>query len=202
MEDGEFFREGPWPIGLASVLAYVEQGGAGPFEEEDECLLIRIDAIDEGIIESEEDVPFSFAEFALVYPHFLQTLLEGCTVVAAEGDDAQAVLHPSHLILGSDGRIGEGGIHGIDEDAFEDVQLVVYVDCAVCYLIEDGEGDLQFSVLLDLEGEYEGERVGTNDAQVAIACGGTSKESIGGVGWDGVRKGEDFQALLWLIPHA
>jgi hypothetical protein len=83
--------------------------------------LVWIDSIDKSIIKGQKNVSFSFGQLLLVGPHFFKPLLELCTVVAAEGDDPETVLYSRDIVLDSYEGIGEGLIHGIDNDPFEDI---------------------------------------------------------------------------------
>jgi hypothetical protein len=99
LEDSQFFRKRPRPVGLPPVLSDVEKVGVSAFEEQHQRLLVGVDPIHKGIVQGQEEGPVLFAYLFLVDPHLLEPLLELSAVIAAKGDDPETVLHPSHIVL-------------------------------------------------------------------------------------------------------
>ena len=60
---------------------------------------VRIDSIDECIIECEEKVSLSFGESVLMDPYLLQSLFELCAIVAFERYDPETEFNPSDIVF-------------------------------------------------------------------------------------------------------
>lgn len=152
-------------------------------------MLIRVDSIHKRILKRKEEVPLPFADFLLMHPYFLQSSLKGQTVITTKGDQSQAVLNSCKLILGIYHGIVEWVVTRVDEYLFDNVQFIVDVDCAMRDLIENGEGDLQFVMMLNFEGEDVGGGIDADDWEVTVSTALPAEELEGRRVRDGVRDG-------------
>lgn len=156
LKESELLIQCPGPICLSSVLCDLEECRVGALEKKHQRLLVRVNSINKRILKRKEKVPLLPTYFFLMHPYFLQPSLKGQAIITTKRDQSQTVLNSCKLIFGCYHGIGESVVGWVDEYLFDNVQFIVDVDCSMRDLVENGEGDLKFVMVLNFEGEDVG----------------------------------------------